>query len=117
MQQRIDHLENLVKMLTVQNQELSQSHPPNYEFRNHNGLGSTTKSNVLAGTKDALNIPHSTGTTVISRGQSVYKSANDWSDLLQEVRYYSFDFLLSTPYFTTFKNGMLQSHLLCHKIQ
>ena len=117
MQQRIDHLENLVKTLTVQNQELSQSHPPNDELWNHNSLGSTTKSNVLAGTQDALNMPTSTGTTLINRGQSVYKSVNDWSNLLQEVRYYSFDLLLSTPHFAVFKYGMLRSYVLCRKIQ
>ena len=84
MQQRIDELENLVKVLMVQNRETppqGKSHSPN-----NIGLGLTTASHHAIKAEGAsLDLPCSQGTTLIDRGQSVYKSANDWSNLLGEV--------------------------------
>jgi len=91
MQQRIDRLESLVKTLIIQNQGLSdsQSPPPldgNVEISN----------NVMAGlpimTAEATSID--SGTTLINGGQSVYKPANDWSTVMQEVRSCSWNLLL-----------------------
>lgn len=84
MQQRINHLEDLVKSLIEQNQKTPVT-PEIVE------TGPSTKDSV----SDASESTHSLGQTVIDGGQSVYKGAEDWYDVLQEVRTSQFYLLMA----------------------
>jgi hypothetical protein len=82
LQQRIDSLENLVKNLMAQSQK-------GFPGETENDSPNDTASNLdTAGTVgDPANLPCSAGTTMIDgSSRSIYKAANDWSDVLQEVR-------------------------------
>jgi hypothetical protein len=74
MQQRIHHLEDLVKNLIAQHQEVPST---------TGGIesGPSIKDSV-SNTSEST---HSPGKTVIDGGHSVYKGAEDWYDVLQEV--------------------------------
>uniref|UniRef100_A0A093XYQ6 Putative transcriptional regulatory protein n=1 Tax=Talaromyces marneffei PM1 TaxID=1077442 RepID=A0A093XYQ6_TALMA len=74
MQQRINHLEDLVKNLIAQNQKLPIT-PEGVE------TGPSFKDSI----SDASDSTHSPGKTVIDGGHSVYKGAEDWYDVLQEI--------------------------------
>ena len=74
MQQRINHLEDLVKNLIAQNQTAPIT-PEGFDS------GPSTKGSV----SDASESTHSPGKTVNDGGHSVYKGAEDWYDVLQEV--------------------------------
>ena len=100
-QQRIDRLEGLVKTLVAQGQKISHfegSILPNNAVWSRDDPRPVTGFELTAETNDASAVPCSAGTTVINGGHSVYKAANDWSDVLQEVWCY-FDFLLSSLHF------------------
>lgn len=73
MQQRIDHLEGLVKKLITQH----QLNPPNEvaEIR-------SSGQKAMSDTSDSAGSPSK---TVIDGVHSVYKGAEDWYDVLQEV--------------------------------
>ncbi|KAL4869867.1 hypothetical protein BDV12DRAFT_195875 [Aspergillus spectabilis] len=75
MRQRIDHLEQMVKRLVGQRQEIAPAAAPT-----PSPDGSQLGSGVV-------NIPNlaPVGTTVIDSGHSVYKPTEDWYDVLQEV--------------------------------
>ena len=99
MQQRIDRLEGLVKTLMArgQGQEISHledSTLPNGVVQSRDYPGPRSGFDATAGTKDASSVPYNAGTTVLNEGHSVYTASNDWSDVLQEVRRYFFDFSL-----------------------
>lgn len=87
MQQRINHLEDLVKNLIAQNQNAPIT-PEAVE------TGPSFKDSV----SDASESTHSPGKTVIDGGHSVYKGAEDWYDVLQEVSDHSSFFLSSCTY-------------------
>jgi hypothetical protein len=80
MQQRINHLEGLVKKLIdtqrkdspVGGSDAGNPHP-------------RSKHASLDVASDASDVGHSTGTTVIDSTHSVYRGADDWFDVLQEV--------------------------------
>ncbi|GAM39498.1 hypothetical protein TCE0_034f11099 [Talaromyces pinophilus] len=74
MQQRINHLEDLVKNLIAQNQKAPIT-PEGVE------TGPSIKDSV----SDTSESTHSPGKTVIDGGHSVYKGAEDWYDVLQEI--------------------------------
>lgn len=74
MQQRINHLEDLVRNLIAQNHNAPIT-PEGVE------TGGSFKDSVI----DASESIHSPGKTVIDGGHSVYKGAEDWYDILQEV--------------------------------
>jgi hypothetical protein len=81
MQERIDNLENLVRTLMAQGQK---DIPAAVE----NGFLDETAQNqdspnIMDG---SANLPCRAGTTIMNGGHSVYKAANNWSDILQEVR-------------------------------
>lgn len=89
MQERINRLESLVKTLVAQSQEKSQSE----DSSPSKSAGSSPDNHRLgngydmaAGTKNEPVLSFNAGTTLINERQSVYKTANDWSDVLQEVR-------------------------------
>jgi hypothetical protein len=79
MQQRITRLENLVKTLVTQGPEHARNDsnaivtPPDTGF------------DVIARVDQVDDVTYSGGTTEIDERKSVYKSANDWSGVLQEV--------------------------------
>lgn len=81
MQQRIDHLEGLVKKLIAQRPDSS----PSSRVYTQDSPGSLTGPVTTASSLDASDVACSTGTTVIDGSQSVYKGADDWYDVLQEV--------------------------------
>ena len=93
MQQRIDRLESIVQTLMAQGQEvlhlenatlpINETRSPSYP---RSGLDKTI------GTNDASSALYNAGTTVVNEGHSVYSATNDWSDVLQEVRAYFFNF-------------------------
>ncbi|RAO64651.1 uncharacterized protein BHQ10_000663 [Talaromyces amestolkiae] len=74
MQQRINHLEDLVRNLIAQNHNAPIT-PEGVE------TGGSFKDSVI----DASESTHSPGKTVIDGGHSVYKGAEDWYDILQEI--------------------------------
>ena len=76
MQERIDNLESLVKRLIAQNQEVA----PNHAASSKEILVAT------AAVSDASDVVCHSGSTVIDGGHSVYKVADDWHDVLHEVR-------------------------------
>jgi hypothetical protein len=81
MQERIDRLEGLVKTLMAQDQERSsvRSSPPS-----NNPSGN--QSNASKDSGDALNLADGAYNRTVVRGDhSIYKNANDWSAMLQEV--------------------------------
>lgn len=82
MQQQIDHLESLVKKLIAQHQQdpLSKT--------------TETKLSIKNAISDGSDSTRSPGKTVIDAEQSVYKGAEDWYDVLQEVCNLSFFSLL-----------------------
>jgi hypothetical protein len=89
MQQRIDRLETLVKTLIAQCQQkslLEDSPLPNNGVQYRYNPRHETRFDVAAGMSDASTMPHNGGTTVVNEHHSVYKAANDWSDVIQEVR-------------------------------
>ncbi|KAK9245854.1 hypothetical protein V1506DRAFT_506084 [Lipomyces tetrasporus] len=82
MQQRIDHLEGLVKRLIAQRQEI----PPNNVVCSQDSPKPGTGFVMTAvGASDASDVACSAGTTVIDGVHSVYKGADDWYDVLQEI--------------------------------
>jgi hypothetical protein len=91
MQQRILRLESLVKSLVAQSQanDDQPSEDPNLQnipFRpSRNRFDDGTRMNMSATTNDALEALPRSGTTVIDEGQSVYRPADNWVDLLEEV--------------------------------
>jgi len=77
MQQRIDHLEGLVKKLLAERQDLSANNT------SHSQGGQVgTEINPVA--TDASNAARGPSTTVID-GISAYEGAYDWHDVLEEV--------------------------------
>jgi hypothetical protein len=86
MKQRIDHLESLVKRLITQRREI----PSNSVARSQDGLESGTKFLVTSVPSEASDVASSAGTTVIDGVHSVYKGADDWYDMLQEVSHLFF---------------------------
>lgn len=74
MQQRINHLEDLVKNLIAQNQKA----PITPE-------GAETGLSIKDSVSDTSESTRSPGKTVIDGDHSVYKGAEDWYDVLQEV--------------------------------
>ena len=83
MQQRIDRLEGLVKTLMSQAQTVPSSGISDLP---HNTLTPDSGNESLEGKDDESAIPFNLGTTVVNGGHSVYKAADNWSDVLQEVR-------------------------------
>ncbi|KAK9482003.1 hypothetical protein V1527DRAFT_55070 [Lipomyces starkeyi] len=81
MQQRIDHLEGLVKRLIAQRQEIPQHNVACSQDSAKPGTGFVR----TAVASDASDVPFSAGTTVIDGLHSVYKGADDWYDVLQEI--------------------------------
>ncbi len=81
MRQRIDHLEGLVKRLIAQRQEI----PPNDVVCSQDSPKPGTGFVMTTVASDASDVACSAGTTVIDGVHSVYKGADDWSDVLQEV--------------------------------
>jgi hypothetical protein len=97
MQQRIDRLETLVKILVAQDQ---QKLPLEDDPLSNNGVRSEdprpgTGFDTTAGTKDNSEMPYSGGKTMINGRHSIYKAANDWSDVIEEVRVYVLQLLSS----------------------
>jgi hypothetical protein len=87
MQQRINRLEGLVKTLMTQSQQvLPQSESDN---QNDHAIWKRDGANSKAMADDHSALPSRIGITVMNEGLSVYKAANDWSDVLEEV---SFEF-------------------------
>ncbi|KAK9326963.1 hypothetical protein V1520DRAFT_91448 [Lipomyces starkeyi] len=78
MQQRIDHLEGLVKKLIAQRQDIL----PNNVVGSQD---SPTGFVMAAAASDASDLACTSGTTVIDGVHSVYKGADDWHDVLQEI--------------------------------
>jgi hypothetical protein len=81
MRQRIDHLEDLVKKLIAQNQEV----PVNKVISSSDSSVPGTKSAKNTEAPDAIDVASTAGTTVIDGVHSVYNSADDWFNVLQEV--------------------------------
>ncbi|KAH8699250.1 hypothetical protein BGW36DRAFT_377578 [Talaromyces proteolyticus] len=80
MQQRIDHLEDLVKKFITKNERVPPSSSNTvYSFENSK---KGTKYAIPAVESD---VSYSTDTTVIDEAHSVYGGANDWYDVLQEI--------------------------------
>jgi hypothetical protein len=81
MQQRINRLESLVKTLVAQGQLKSS-------FEDIILLDNMVerKDDPKTGTNDISTALSTAGTIVVNGGHSVYKAANEWSDVLQEVR-------------------------------
>ena len=75
MQQRIDRLEDLVKNLISEKQKAPVT-PDDID-----DAGISAKDSVSDVSKSA----EGSGKTVIDAGHSVYKAAEDWYDVLQEV--------------------------------
>jgi hypothetical protein len=103
MQQRIDHLEALVKKLISQRPDSS----PSSTVYTQDSPGSLTGSVTTASSLDASDVACSIGTTVIDGSQSVYKGTDDWYDVLQEVSLLSslfraFHFAFLTLSFTSY---------------
>lgn len=81
MQQRIDHLEGLVKRLIAQHQKI----PPNDVVHSQDSPKPGTGFVMTAEASDGPDVAYSAGTTVIDGVYSMYKGADDWDDVLQEV--------------------------------
>ena len=81
MQQRIDHLESLVKRLIAQRQDT----PSNNVRSGQDGPEPGNRSVMTAMVSDASDVAGSAGITVIDGVHSVYRGADDWHDVLQEV--------------------------------
>jgi hypothetical protein len=80
MQQRIDRLENLVTMLMTQKQEtlhVEDNCQPEKDVQDREDHVPSIRT---------VAVPHTVGTTLVNESQSVYKTLDDWSDVLQEVR-------------------------------
>ncbi|CRG91828.1 putative transcriptional regulatory protein C1F7,11c [Talaromyces islandicus] len=80
MQQRINNLETLVKKL------IDTQHKDSYH--GSSDAGSPRPKSAYAAidvASDASDVAHSTGTTVIDSTHSVYRGADDWYDVLQEI--------------------------------
>lgn len=82
MQQRIDHLESLVKRLIAQKQEIPAniipiSHDSGAGFKTTPGASNVSKK---------VTLESSAHTAVVDGVHSVYKATDDWYDVLQEVR-------------------------------
>jgi hypothetical protein len=88
MQQRIDHLEGLVKRLMAQRQDI----PPNNVVCSQDSPKPGTGFVMTAVASDASDVACSAGTTVIDGVHSVYKGVDDWYDVLQEVSRFLFSF-------------------------
>jgi hypothetical protein len=84
MQQRIDHLENLVKTLMVQIQEglgMKSSHPIDDDVARLDAFTSKELENGL-NTESSFS-----DRTVVNKDHSIYKNPNDWSAVLKEVHH------------------------------
>ena len=88
MQQRIDHLEDLVKRLIAQRQDI----PPNDVVFSQDSPKPETGFVMTAVASDASDVACSASMTVIDGVHSVYKGADDWYDVLQEVSRFLFSF-------------------------
>ena len=82
MQQRINRLEGLVNTLLSQAQTNAS---PGASSLPHHALTPESEIESLNGKDDESAAPFNLGTTVIDGGHSVYRAADNWSDLLQEV--------------------------------
>lgn len=87
MKQRIDHLESLVKRLITQHHEVPP--PPESVIHSRDSLEVGTKALVTPVPSDASDVACAS-TTVIDGVHSVYKGADDWYEVLQEVRLFFF---------------------------
>jgi hypothetical protein len=81
MQQRIDHLEGLVKRLLAQQEDV----PPNNLVCHQDSPKPGVGFEVPAVASDASDVAYSAGTTVIDGARSVYKGSDNWHDVLHEV--------------------------------
>jgi hypothetical protein len=88
MQQRIDHLEGLVKRLIAQRQDI----PPNHVVCSQGSPKPGAGFVMTAVASDASEVAPSTSTTMIDGVHSVYKGADDWYDVLQEASRFLFSF-------------------------
>ncbi|KAE8352768.1 hypothetical protein BDV28DRAFT_148725 [Aspergillus coremiiformis] len=77
MQQRIDHLEGLVKRLIAQHQGTP--------LANASRSQDSSKSGLSCVTADAPDTSDMAGVTLIDDVHSVYKGTEDWFDVLQEI--------------------------------
>ena len=84
MQQRIEHLETLVKGLLSQQQYVLMHSITSTQDSPESGTGSTD----TAVASEGPDVEFSPGTTVFDGTHSVYKGADDWHDVLNEVRIY-----------------------------
>lgn len=107
MQQRIDHLEYLIKRLIAQRQEL----PPNNVVCSQDGPKPENRFTTPTVTSDASDLARSAGTTVTDGVHSVYKGADGWYDVLQEVSRCFFSLSLS---FSGFPSFSFSFQLLAH---
>jgi hypothetical protein len=98
MQQRIDQLEGLVKRLVAQRQEFA----PNNEVYSQDSPKPGTGFVMTTVASDASDVASSAGTTVIDGIHSVYKGADDWYDVLQEVSHHLCSFFFSFLHFFLF---------------
>ena len=81
MRQRIDHLESLVTRLIAQRQEVPSIDVDCSQSSPEPGTGPV----MTPVASDASDEAYSAGTTVFDGVHSVYKGADDWYDVLQEV--------------------------------
>jgi hypothetical protein len=80
MQQRINNLESLVKKL------IDTQHKDTHLGSSDAGsFHPKSEYPAIEVASDASDVAHSTGTTVIDSTHSVYRGADDWYDVLQEV--------------------------------
>jgi hypothetical protein len=89
MQQRINRLETLVTTLMARSQQVSQfenTTPQNDVCWKQNGAAAVPVSPGTAGEKNASAESCGAGMTVINGNHSIYTPADDWSDVLREVR-------------------------------
>lgn len=80
MQKRIDDLENLVQKLIARSQELLPTPSPLPSDSPQPDSGSPMPE------AESSHAGSSPGTTIIDGNRSVYRGAEDWYDVLQEVR-------------------------------
>ena len=91
MQKRIEDLEELVKKLISERQELA----PRTIARklDNQDLGAAVVPITVS--SDAPNVEINVGTTVVNGIHSIYKGVGDWHDVLKEVSHHLYLFSLS----------------------
>lgn len=115
MQQRINRLETLVTTLMAQNQQVTQfenTTPPNYVRWRQNDTAVVPVSPATAGTKNASADSRSAGMMVINGSHSIYTPADDWSDVLREVRHSSSTFSAVIEFFISWRPNFLLTQRL-----